>query len=124
MNFKWFCLEMEIQRNSFCCTKFQDEYLGASNTCSQCGTSMSTLISLWRGTTLIQYFLYSNWKYGHHTLNHFILSLGAYFSVYAFSKQQHAMQCGMRKPIKLKVRYYTDSMVDTNESLNVFPGGK
>ena len=34
------------------------------------------------------------------------------------------MKLGMRKSQKVKLRLYADNIVDLNEYLNVFPGGK
>ena len=56
-------------------------------------------------------------------LKSIILGLGTYFfSVNALSKQKRAMRRRMSKPCGLKVRRYTDRVINPNEYLAVFPG--
>ena len=63
---------------------------------------------------------------GHTTntnLNQIILVLGTYFfPIIAFSKTNCAICCGMRKPFKLKVRWYSALIIDINEYLDELPG--
>ena len=58
-------------------------------------------------------------------LKSIILGLGTYFfTVNAMLKQKCAMRQGMRNPRGFKVRYYTDCIIELNNSLSVFPGEK
>ena len=47
-----------------------------------------------------------------------------FFIVNLFSKQDHAMHCGMINPHKLRVGIYAARVTDNNEYLTVFQGGK
>ena len=58
-------------------------------------------------------------------LNWVILDLGSYFyPVNLLYKQECAMICGMRNTCELKVRPYAACMIDINDYLDAFPGGK
>ena len=58
-------------------------------------------------------------------LNQVILSLCTYFSPVNFlSKEKRMMRRGMRKKHKLKVKRYTDCIIDINGYLASFPGTK
>ena len=54
-------------------------------------------------------------------LSSILLGLGKhFFPVNALSKQKHTMRRGMIKPHVLKVRRYTNCLIEINEYLTVF----
>ena len=58
----------------------------------------------------------------HLTVEDIILGLGAYFFPVNFlSKQECAILRVMRKPRGIKLRRYTDFLIDLNEYLDYFP---
>ena len=59
------------------------------------------------------------------TVEAIILGLGEYFTpVNSLANQKRMMRRGMRKPGRLKVRRYTDFLIDLNEYLVFLPGAK
>ena len=41
-----------------------------------------------------------------------------------YQKQKHVIRHGIRNPIELKLRRYTDRLVDPNEYMSAFPVSK
>ena len=55
----------------------------------------------------------------------FLLDLGVYFPpANMLSLKEHTMRHGTRNSHKLKVRHIAANMIEGNEYLSVFPGGK